>query len=510
MTGVRSRSSRILRNTVSTSAGRIVTLATTFVMTPFILNSLGETAFGIWILVTVVVGYGVLLDFGMGSAIVKYTADACARNDVRSAHTLMATATRIYLGLALVALTLGGALALQSERLFDLDGQTAGTVPPVLVLVTVSFAINLASTPANAALRGLQRYDVTNAITVVSALATAGLTVLVLQRGGGVVAMAALTVPMAALGQLATVLALRRVGADFVLRWSPASRSVTRRLTGFGATVSVAQLAELLQKRTSEIIIANFMSVAAVAPYSLARRLSDLPHVISDQFIKVLLPVASELHANGEAHGLNRLFLMSTRVTLALMLPVALCVGFLSGDLLELWVGPRYRGQAVLVVLLVIASVVITSQWPAGPIFQGTGRFGWFAVASLTSGVANVVLTLVLIQPYGLVGVVVGTLVPNVLEAVLFVLPYTLWRLQIRMVVYLREALAPALLPAIPSAAVLTVSREIVSEPSWLSLVLTGVAAVLAYAVAYLAVPSAVAERSLAAAAVRRAVRKAR
>lgn len=509
MTEAHSRSSRILRNTLSNSAGRIVTLATTFVMTPFILRQLGETAFGIWILATVVVGYGVLLDFGMGSAVVRSTAAARARKDPCAAHALMGTATRIYVGLAVVALALGGTLASQSALVLQ-DSQMSATARAVLMLVTVSFAINLATTPANAALRGLQRYDVTNLIMVANALTMAGLTVLVLQRGGGVVAMAALTVPVTLLSQLTTVLVLRRLNADFAPRWSPASRPVARSLTAFGATLSVTDLAELLHKRTSEIIIATFMSVATVAPFFLARRLSDVPHVISDQFIKVLLPVASELHATGEVHGLNRLFLVSTRVTLALMLPLALCASFLAGDLLELWVGPRYRGEAVLVILLVIASVVITSQWPAGSIFQGTGRFGWFAVASLTSGVANVLLTLILIQPYGLIGVVVGTLVPNVLEALMFVLPYTLWRLRIRLVEYLREAIAPALLPAIPSAAVLVVSGEIVSQPSWFSLGVTGAAAVLAYAAAYLAVPSAAAERSVAARAVRRVVQRSR
>ena len=203
----------------------------------------------------------------------------------------------------------------------------------------MSFAIDLAATPATATLRGLQRYDITNAIAVVSVLATAALTLLVLSRGGGVVAMVAVTVPVTLLSQLVAVAILARLDRNFTPRWSPASLSAARSLTGFGLTLTVGQLAVLLQKRASDIIIATSMSVSAVAPYSLARRLSELPHMISDQFIKVLLPVASELHATGDPAGLRRLYLSSTRITLCLVLPLALCVGFLSGDLLELWVG---------------------------------------------------------------------------------------------------------------------------------------------------------------------------
>ncbi len=378
----------------------------------------------------------------------------------------------------------------------------------MIALVTVTFAINLAATPATATLRGLQRYDIGNAITVTSALVTAALTVLVLQRNGGLVAMVAVNVPVALTSQLTTVLILRRLNPTFALRWSPTSRSAARKMTTFGLTLSVTRLAILLQKRTSEFIIATFLSVSAVAPFSLAQKLSELPHMISDQFIKVLLPVASELHATGKSEGLQRLYLMSTRITLSLMLPLALCAGFLSGDLLELWVGKQYRDQAVLVVVLVIASVAFTSQWPAGSVFQGMGRFGWFAVAGLVSGVLNVALTLALVKPYGLTGVVVGTLVPTLLEAFLFVLPYTLWKLSVPTGALVRQVLLPALLPVLPCVAVLIVAHRLVDHPSWPALSLTGVAAVVAYQTAYLLVPTAAAERALAVRLVRRYVKR--
>lgn len=507
MTDVGGRSSRILRNTLSNSVGRLITLAVTFLLTPYILESLGETAFGIWILANVLTSYGSLLDFGIGSAIIKFVADARAKDDSPGAHELLGTATRLYAGLSVVALAVGFVIATQSDRVIDVRSSTAATATAVLVLVTVSFAINLAATPATATLRGLQRYDITNAITVLNALVTAALTVLVLRRGGGVVAMVAVNVPVALTSQVAAALVLKRLNPTFALRWSPTSRSAAKKLTGFGFTLTVSQLAVLLQKRTSEIIIASSLSVSAVAPFSLARRLSELPHVISDQFIKVLLPVASELHATGEPEGLQRLYLLSTRVTLALMLPLALCAGFLAGDLLELWVGEQYRDQAVLVVVLVIASVAFTSQWPAGSVFQGMGRFGWFAVAALGSGVLNVALTLILIKPYGLNGVVVGTLVPTMLEALVFVLPYTMRQLSVSVSALVKQVLLPTLLPVLPCAAVLVIAHRLVDEPSWLALLVTGAVAVVAYQGAYLLVPTVAPERTMAMRLVHRVVK---
>jgi O-antigen/teichoic acid export membrane protein len=115
------RSGRILRNTLSNSVGRLVTMATSFLLTPFILHSVGETSFGIWVLANVLVSYGALLDLGMGSAIVKYVADARARGDAEEAHELLATATRAYAGLALVAVAAGPLLSTVAGKVIAVD-----------------------------------------------------------------------------------------------------------------------------------------------------------------------------------------------------------------------------------------------------------------------------------------------------------------------------------------------------------------------------------------------------
>lgn len=502
------RAARMVRNTLSNSVGKVVVLATSFVMTPFILRSVGEAEFGMWVLATVLVGYGSLLDLGMGSAIIKQVAEVHERRDVGAGRAVLGTATRLYAGLALVALAAGAVLATQAGRLVAPEEVPAGTTSAVILLATASFAVNLALTPANAALRGLQRYDLTNAITVLSALVTAVATVLVLNRGGDVVDMVAVTVPVSLLGQGATAVMLRRLSPDLALRWSPFSRSAARTLTAFGLTLTVSQLAGLLQKRTSELVVAAFLPVTAVVPFALARRLSELPHMISDQFVKVLLPVASALHASGEPGGLRRLYLASTRVTLALMLPLALCTAFLAGDLLELWVGEEYREHAPLVVLLVAASVAATSQWPAGAVFQGTGRFGWLAVTSIVTGVLTVAMTVVLVQSNGLVGAAVGSAVPSVLEAFGFVLPYAMHRLGVPVGVLVRQVVVPTALPVLPCVLVLVVAASVVDQPSWAALVVTGAVALVAYGLVYLMVPAAQEERALAGRAVRRLVRR--
>ena len=64
---------KIFRNIFSNWTGFAVSLLVTFFISPFVVHSLGNTNYGIWVLVGSLTGYMGLLDLGLKPAIVKYT-----------------------------------------------------------------------------------------------------------------------------------------------------------------------------------------------------------------------------------------------------------------------------------------------------------------------------------------------------------------------------------------------------------------------------------------------------
>src|SRR5207247_7288175 len=118
-----------------------------------------------------------------------------------------------------------------------------------------------------------------------------------------------------------------------------------------------------------------------------------------------------------------------------------------------------YASAAPLVVILIGGSVALTSVYPAGAILQGMGRFKVVAVTSISSGIANLALSIVLIGPLGVTGVALGTLVPTAIEALVFVIPYTMYVLHVSpRSLLLRTWVAP-LLAAVPAVLVLETMR---------------------------------------------------
>ncbi len=169
----------------------------------------------------------------------------------------------------------------------------------------------------------------------------------------------------------------------------------------------------------------------------------------------------------------------------------------LAEPFIRWWIGPSFDEAVPIVAVLSLAGVATIIHWPAGLVLQGMARHRLLAASSVASGIANLALSVVLVQHVGIVGVALGTLVPTVLEAFGFVLPYSARVVGVRWQRLAREAILPAVLPALPMALVL-VGLERWSRPTDpLSLAPVAMAGGLTYAIIYIRFGAGPIERGL-------------
>lgn len=500
--GQRSLERSIAYNAASNYAGQVATIATGLLLTPFLLAHLGAADYGLWVLVGALAGYGSLLDLGIASAVVKYTAEHRARGAGEQAGAVLATALGLYLLLGLAAILLGALLAPVLPALMHLPPDQEIKARWLVLLAGISAGVSIPGAATYSILRGLQRFDLANLIGIAGTLLYAGGLVAVLLAGGGVIGMMVVSILVSAVMQIPAVILIRRAAPDLAPHWRAIDRSQVSAVAGFSSSTFVVNLAGQLRAKTDELVIAASLPVAAITPYALANRLSETAQLLAQQFTKVLLPVASMLDATDAQGQLRNLYILSTRLTLAIFVPFACVLVLLAQPLLTLWVGAQYAGTTSLVLILTLARLLSISQWPALAVLTGAARHRPLAVYAIVSGVANLLLSLLLVRWLGLEGVALGTLIPVAIETFGFAMPYALRSIGVSG----REALArmwgPALLPALPAVLVLAVLRLALNPTSLLAVAAAGCAGLGVYALVYLAMGACAEERQM----VRRAL----
>lgn len=487
---------RVIIGTAANFGTRAITMVTWFLLTPFLLRQLGTAHYGLWVLVGSFVAYGSLLNFGMSGALTKFVAEYQARGDLVQGRAVVATSLWLYLGLGLTALGLSVTIAPISSLLFRVRPEDQALVQMLFLVMGVNVGVSIPGAAAGSVLMGLQRYDLLNGVALAGTLLSALATVAVLLLGGGVVGMVAVNIAVTLILQLPSILLIRRIAPELGFGLRGARRDVARQVLSFSSALFISDVAGRLQTKTDELVIGALLAVSAVTPYAIARKLSEAAQLVTESFLKVLLPLASQLHAVDDRTRLRALYLTSTRLTLAIFLPIACVLVILADRVLEIWVGAEFSPYAPLVVILTLASLVNVSQWPAVNILKGMGKARLPALTAISNGVINVGLSLILLRSYGLIGVALGTLIPMMLECLFVLTPYTLYVTGIKPGVAVRQVLAPALLPALPALVVLLVLRRLLAVESLLMLVLVAGLGGLTYALGYLALSRGV-ERQL-------------
>jgi O-antigen/teichoic acid export membrane protein len=307
----------------------------------------------------------------------------------------------------------------------------------------------------------------------------------------------AVIVPVNVLMGMASTVLVKRVASDLRIGWRGANLAAARRVLSFSSSVFAIETAGRLQTKTAEFVIAAVGTLDAVTPYALARRLSDIAEMVAVQFLKVVMPLAAELHASDRSRKLRNLYIVSSRIALAISVPVAVVLTVIGGRLLALWAGPGYEQYARLVGLLAVSRLIASSQWPASEILLGMTKHRMVAATALTSGVLHVVLGALLLPSFGLSGVAMGGLIPNFIAALCIIMPFASRTLGVSVGTAVREIWAPTCVPGMAAAAVLWMLQHGVVSPSLLTVMTWIAASLLVFAMGYASMPACHAERRL-------------
>ena len=126
------------------------------------------------------------------------------------------------------------------------------------------------------------------------------------------------------------------------------------------------------------------------------------------------VPAASTYDAEGNAEKLRDLYRLGTRTILIVSLPILATLMTRGRTFIRLWMGAQYAGPSGTVLLILATALAFNlANHTAGAVSMGTDRHKFTARCMLAEGASNLTLSIVLAHFFGINGVAVGTLIPN-------------------------------------------------------------------------------------------------
>lgn len=428
-------------------------------MLPFNVAHLGQSAYGLWILVASVTVYFSLFDMGYGVAQVKFAAKYRAEGNTTALNEIASTMFCMFSGVGLFTFLLAILITLNLGRFFPLTPEQVRTGRIVLLFISAYVSLGFPFSVFGGIVNGFQRQYLNGAVAFVTAIAVAVVNVIVLLAGYGLPELVAATTGVRILSYLAYALNAYRVFPALRIRPKYFKRDRLREVTGFSIFILVIDLANKLNYSTDAIVIGAFLGTAAVAVWAVAQRLIEIVQRITDQLNAVLFPVVVDNSTVQRTDRLQKILVQGTRLSLGMVVPLATVLGLTARPLVLIWVGPQFAESVNVIYILSIMVALRVGNSTSAVVLKGSGLHKFLAFANISMAVGNLVLSVILVQFYGLIGVALGTLIPMIVISMFVVFPAACRRVELPVATVARQSVWPALWPAIAMGVLIVLTR---------------------------------------------------
>lgn len=446
---------RYLLSAVTNWLAFAATLLVAFFLSPYLIHKLGDGQYGVWVFVESILAYFTLFDLGIAACVVRFTAKFHTSKDQTQLNKLVSSCGALFLGLGLLSFVLGFALTPVLAPLFSKSGMADTEVAGFMLLMLGNLALSLPLSIFPSLLDGLERFAAKSAIRIVFlALRTAAIIVL-MEHQPSLMGLAVLFTISNFLEHAALAALSVRYLPRLRFRYSLVDRATLKLVKGYSLDAFLAMIAGRVSVQSGAIIIGIFLSAPEITWFAIALRLVEFAKALLRSATTTLTPAISSLESAGDIAAIRRVLFHATRWVLYLIVPVHLGLIIFGRPFLKIWLGSDEYAQHCYPALVILSATLslVVAQSVASRILYGMGRLRLFARMALLEALLNIVLSLVLVNKAGIVGIAWAVAIPNLLFCC-WVIGYACRTLQVPVGEYLRATWARPLLAGLVPLAI--------------------------------------------------------
>ena len=445
----------MLRNVGSTWVLTVAGIAATYVLTPFVIDRLGTEGYGTWTLITSITGYISLLALGVPMACVRYLAEHIAEGNHREINRTIGSCAGLYLAIGALALIVGASLLLLFGR-YEIPAAIKGQAALAFGVMVLQVSLGFIGLLPEGIMFAHHDFVVRNAVRLAGVALRFALTIAVLSATHSLIALAAIQLLCLIFDFAVSLALIRRRYPGIRISLADFDGASVRRVLSFSVYVLLLTAGARLAFETDALVIGAIMGVGAIPFYVVANSLVIYLMELVIAIAAVVSPMATKLNTQGRTDELREMFLTWSKIALSLSIAAAVFLTVLGPTFIGWWIGPEFEEPAggVLQILVLSCLAFLPVRGVALPIMMGLGKPQIPTFGFLAAGVLNLAMSIGLARPFGLVGVAIGTAVPNVLFAIL-VLVVTCRELHVPLKTYLGYVVPRATVGALPMLALM-------------------------------------------------------
>ena len=451
--------------------------------TPFMLRMLGKSEYGLYSIAASIVAYLTILDFGFGSAIIRYTAKYRAEDKKEEQYRMFGMFFALYCAIGLVTLVVGAVLCLNAERFFCLSMNSVELerMKIVLALLVINLAVTFPLSIFGSIITAYEQFVFQKVVAIVRIILNTVTMIALLTIGYKAIAMVAVTTFFNIATLLLNFWYCKRY-LKIKLYFGKFKLDFLKEISIYSFWIFLSAIMDRVYWSTGQFVLGAFAGTMFVAVYAVAVQLALIYLSFSTAIYNVFLPrvtIVSVKEISGQP--LSDMFVKVGRIQYAVLALILSGFILFGRSFIIMWAGSGYEDAYVMSLLFFVPFTIPLIQNVGLAILQARNQMKFYSLLGLVAAFVSFGLQIPLAKYYGGVGCAFGVSIVLLLAQGVVMNVYYQVKQGINIALFWKEIFKMSIMPCIVTIAAYFAVKQFALD-SWASLGL----GIVAYLIIYL------------------------
>lgn len=396
---------------VSMILGYVVQMA----YTPIMIRLIGQSQYGMYNLTNSIVSYLSLFSLGFGPAYVRFYMRHKTRHDNNGIEKMNGMFMIVFLCLGILATITGSILVIQSNTILGSKFSSSELLlaKKLMFLMVINISISFPLIPITSYIQANEKFVFQNSLNILRQVLNPFLSLPLLLMGFGSLGLIfATTVISLIIGVWQLLYSIKVIKLRW--QWHNLDFKELKEVAIFSSFIFLNAVTDQINWNVDKFIVGRFYGATLVAIYGIAAQLNSYYLNLSTAISNVYVPRINKIVAdhtknmNGE---LTDLFIKIGRIQFMIVVLVLIELAYLGRPFIGFWAGKDYYDAFPILMVLIVPVTIPLIQNTGIAIQQAKNMHIFRSVLYAFIAIANILLSLVLVKPYGALGTAFATAV---------------------------------------------------------------------------------------------------
>lgn len=407
---------QIKAGAIITYISNICSMLSSIIITPIIINFIGNQEYGLYSLVYSIMGYFSVLDFGFGNAMIRYVSKTKAeKKDDRNINSLFLI---IYSIIGIITLLVGTIVYFNLENIFgnSLTPVELSKANVMMIIFLIGTAISFPLSVFDSYVLANEKFIFLKVVNLVKNLMNPILIIFMLLLGyksiSLVVAYTLLNLITHILYALYSLIKLK-MKITFNIR--KIDFSIFKEIIMYSFWVFLNIIVDTVFNNTDQVILGIVSGTVAVSIYAVANQIKNANNAFSTAISGLFLPKITKLLTLNKKDEINETFISVSKIQLYIMLLILSGFFIFGKAFISLWVGNEYMDAYYIVLWLIGPSIIPLTQNLGISVIQAMNKHKFRSIVYIIIAALNIIISIPLARKYAGVGAAIGSAIANIL-----------------------------------------------------------------------------------------------